>query len=73
MDDMAFFEERGGRPWIDTYIQPFYLKLMGYGPANPAEAHDLVPVVRKRAGELSAGDIGAMMRMGWRAQVMGAW
>lgn len=71
--EQQFIEERGGRRWIDSYIKPYYLKWMGFGAANRAEALSLLPDVRDRAAELSVEDISLMMRMQWRIQVMGTW
>lgn len=68
-----FIEERGGGRWIETYIKPYYLKWMGYGAAERAEAHSLIPDVRDRAAELSVEDITEMVCMQWRIQVMGTW
>jgi hypothetical protein len=71
--ESRFIEERGGQRWIGTYIKPYYLKWMGLGAAKRAEAHELMPDVRERAGELSVEDISAMVFMQWRIQVMGTW
>jgi hypothetical protein len=71
--EQRFIEERGGARWVDTYIKPFYLKWMGLGAATRSEVQPLIPEVRVRARELSAADIGRMVSMQWRIQVMGTW
>lgn len=68
-----FLDERGGARWIETYVQPYYLKWMGYGAATRAEVQPQIPEVRDRAGELSTADISSMVLMHWRIQVMGTW
>lgn len=67
-----FLDQRGGQPWLETYVTPYYLKWMG-AAATRAEARELLPEVRQRATELRIEDIAAMLALPWRIQLMGIW
>lgn len=60
-----------GHARMSRYVQPFYLKLMGWNAANAPE--DLIARVRQRGRKLSAEEVVQLLQMHWRPRVMGAW
>jgi hypothetical protein len=60
-----------GRPLIDKYVQPFYLKMMRYNATTNGER--LAPEIAPIAAAASADDLLALLGAFWRERVMGAW
>jgi hypothetical protein len=71
--EWRWIDERGGKDWIATYVQPFYRKWMGRGPRGRGEMVSQIPDVRARAFELGLDEIATMVAMQWRVQVVGTW
>jgi hypothetical protein len=70
--ELEWIGRRGGDEWRRHYVIPFYMTWMGTGPTRGTALTQLADM-RARAMELSADEIGAMLQMHWRVQVVATW